>query len=219
MQPQVVARLDNIAKIFGSRIIFKNVSLELHSGEIALLAGPNGAGKSTLLKILAGLSSPDSGNVAIQCQSAYLGHHTFLYPALTAIENLRFHASLGGQTPDAQKMVSALETVGLAAHALEVTRFFSRGMAQRLSFARVLLSDAGLLLLDEPFTGLDAAARDMMRQELLNFRRRGAAILFVSHSPETDAVFSDVVLTLANGEIGVAGAPVPCRNAGMERAC
>ena len=157
-------RLENLAKLYGLKVVFKGVSCRFTAGSITLLAGGNGAGKSTLLRIIAGLSRPSAGEVIFDGTGvggvaredgprlAYLGHATFVYPGLSALENLQFWARAHGLRPSRAELLALLEHVGLAAHAEERAGVFSRGMAQRLNLARVLLLDADLVLLDEPGT-------------------------------------------------------------------
>lgn len=200
-------RLENISKLYGERLIFKSVSLELEPGKILLLAGANGAGKSTLLRIMAGLSRPSGGKVSLdmpagrvaEAQIGYLGHQTFLYPQLSALENLRFWSRLYGleaQEGLENALNSALDRVELARFAHEPAGNFSRGMAQRLNLARVLLQRPALLLLDEPGTGLDERARKLLKNEILLARERGAGVVWISHSLAEDLPCADLAALL-----------------------
>lgn len=204
-----LAALTGIRKAYGSKIIFRGIDIKLEGGKIALILGANGAGKSTLLKIAAGLSQPDAGDVARNYQGAagYLGHATFLYPGLTALENLAFHGAIAGRAPKESALLECLEKVELKRHAREQTRFFSRGMAQRLNFARLLLVQPRLALLDEPFTGLDQRSRSLMRREIIALRAAGSAIAMVSHDVENDSGMADYVFVLDKGIITFAGSP------------
>ena len=165
--------LDRVAKLYGVKVIFKEVSCAFTAGSVSLLVGGNGAGKSTLMRIMAGLSRPSAGRVR-QAESGtrsgglrlgYLGHATFLYPGLTALENLAFWRTAHGLRLSRSDLLTGLERVGLAAHAHERAGVFSRGMAQRLNLARVLMIEPDLLLLDEPGTGLDAASLALLRRD------------------------------------------------------
>ena len=191
--------LKGVAKAFGPRLLFRRVDAALMPGTLSLLAGANGAGKSTLMRVMAGLSRPDAGTVTLNVPEAklgYMAHATFLYPGLTAHENLMFWAKAAA-LPDAGKRVdAALEPVGLTRHAHERAGIFSRGMAQRLNLARLLLAEPQLILLDEPATGLDTASRRMLLQLMLEARSRGAAILWISHDVEEDARHADRIFTL-----------------------
>ena len=226
----MLLRLHKVAKLYGPKLVFKGISLELPAGRTMLIAGPNGAGKSTLLRLVAGLERPSSGDV--QCQAppgalGYLGHATFVYPQLSALENLGFWSRYNGRKADKDVLLAALERVELAHVARERAGCFSRGMAQRLNLARVFLLEPQLLLLDEPATGLDQRSRGILAREVRAARERGAAVLWVSHSLEQDLPLADQVLALAEGRCvylgpaadyrfetpGCAPTPVPPSNA------
>ena len=197
-------RLENLAKLYGLKVVFKGVSCRFTAGSITLLAGGNGAGKSTLLRIIAGLSRPSAGEVIFDGTGAggvaredgprlaYLGHATFVYPGLSASR---------------AELLALLEHVGLAAHAEERAGVFSRGMAQRLNLARVLLLDADLVLLDEPGTGLDVNSMALVRREMLAARERGACVIVVSHDLAGDSPLADRLLLLENRRLAYDGPP------------
>lgn len=183
--------------------MLRSLSLDISQGETILLLGANGAGKSTLLRILAGLGKADTGKVERKAglRQAYLGHPTFLYPGLTAMQNLSFQAKIHGLKISESALLTALEGVGLKAYAHEQAKTFSRGMAQRLNFCRALLTEPELLLLDEPFTGMDSSSQRQMREELAARRQRGTSIVLASHVPELDAALADKILLLAKGKL------------------
>jgi heme exporter protein A len=192
-------RLSSVSHFFGSRLIFKGVTCDLAPASIMLVAGPNGAGKSTLLKIMAGLIAPRAGTVERRVADramAFMGHQTFVYPALSALGNLEFWNSVYGRGLDDAALLGLLERVGLKGFALEAAGTFSRGMAQRLSLARVLLVEPELLFLDEPSTGLDTASQALLYGELEAARARGAGIVWISHDLERDLGRADTVLRL-----------------------
>ena len=191
--------LKGVAKAFGPRLIFRRIDMTLMPGTLSLLAGANGAGKSTLMRIMAGLTRPDAGTVTRRVPEdklGYMAHATFLYPGLDAEENLLFWARAAGLDRAAERVKEALERVGLARHAHERAGVFSRGMAQRLNLARLLLAEPMLILLDEPATGLDVSSRRMLMELMLEARGRGAAVLWISHDLAEDAPHADAVLTL-----------------------
>ncbi len=199
----MLIRLDRVAKFFGNKLVFKDVSFALEAGTILLLAGPNGAGKSTLLKCVAGLEQPSAGvceNNVPDVRVGYLGHQTFIYPQLSAMENLEFWSSLHGMRLDQEALLKALERVGLAHAAHERAGRFSRGMAQRLSLARVFLPEPGLLLLDEPDTGLDKASCTLLFETISAARDKGAGIIWVSHRVERDIALADNILELGKSK-------------------
>ncbi len=186
-------RLENVHKRYGERTVIRNLSYRAQAGTLTIVAGPNGAGKSTLLRLMAGLTRPDSGTAALSCERGsvgYLGHETFLYPRLTALENLAFWQKLHAKPSDETTLLAALDAMGLAALADEKAGTFSRGMAQRLSLARVFLQTPSLLLLDEPLSGLDAASEMRVREGLARLRNNGATLVWVSHDPAKDTTAS-----------------------------
>ena len=192
-------RLRKVSKFFGIRPIFKNVSCEVSAGQVLLVAGRNGAGKSTLLKIMAGLSRPSSGSVDSLIPAAkvsYLGHSTFLYPRLTASENLAFWAGMYGLSLAERDILHRLDKVGLARVAHERAGIFSRGMAQRLTLARAFMTDPDLVYLDEPSTGLDVGSMRILYAEIEQAVARGASVVWVSHQIAQDRERADLVLSL-----------------------
>lgn len=200
----MLLQLRHIAKIYGPRVIFKDVSLAVDPARITLLVGANGAGKSTLLKIMAGLGRPTAGEVewgVNEARLGYLGHATFLYPALTALENLAFWRDVYALRVTSEGLEAVLERVELSRHAHERAGVFSRGMAQRLNLARVLLLEPELLLLDEPGTGLDTRSAGLLRREILAARERGAGIVWISHDVAGDAGVADRVVELRDKRV------------------
>lgn len=208
-------RLSNVAKFYGQRLIFKGVSLSLEAGSVLLLVGGNGSGKSTLLKIMAGLSRPSAGTVECLAgpeKMAYLGHQTFIYPALSAIENLMFwtrlyNAPAGAKGAAALKSAveEALERVELLPFAEEKAGTFSRGMAQRLNLARVFLQEPRVILLDEPGSGLDVRSARILQREIAAARDRGAATVWISHTLADDLPLADQVLALGKSRVLYSG--------------
>ena len=202
-----------VAKAFGPRLIFRRVDAALMPGTLSLLAGANGAGKSTLMRVMAGLTRADAGTVSLNIPEeklGYMAHATFLYPGLSATENLMFWAKAAGLNNAAARVKAALETVGLSRHAEERAGIFSRGMAQRLNLARLILTDPKLILLDEPATGLDVASRSMLLDLMLEARSRGAAILWISHDVEEDARHADFVFTLKDRALTMTAGGASC---------
>lgn len=205
----MLLKLESVAKFYGSRLVFKEASLELARGETILLAGSNGAGKTTLLKIMAGLSRPSAGKVGYGFndgeQIGYLGHQTFIYPALSALENLLFWNRLHSLRKTESDALALLERVELARFAHERAGTFSRGMAQRLNLARILLISPALLLLDEPSTGLDTRSRAMLDKEIQAAAVGGAGIVWISHNLDEDLPKADKVAILAQSRLDFLG--------------
>lgn len=172
-----------VTRRFGYRPVVRDASLTLAAGEALLLTGPNGSGKTTLLRVLAGLLRPSSGVVTRRAVTEFVGHEAMVYDALTGRENLRFFARLRGST-DGRAIDALLERLGLAERGDDRAGTYSRGMLQRLAIARALLPDPGLLLLDEPLTGLDAETAATLVALLGALRDAGTAMVIVSHQLE-----------------------------------
>ena len=203
-------RASGLVKRFGDRRAVDRVDVDLAAGECLAVLGPNGAGKSTLLRMLATLLRPDSGTLAVcghtlpeaagraRAQIGYLGHEPLLYLDLTARQNLELYADLYG-LPDARRRVDdALDRVGLLARSFDLVRTFSRGMAQRLGQARVLLHEPRLLLLDAPYAGLDAAGAHLLDAVLADaVRDRG--VVMVTHEVERGVALAGRLLVLRAG--------------------
>ena len=189
--------LHDIAHFYGHRLILKHISLNIPAG-VTLLIGPNGAGKTTLLSIMGGLITPSSGSVTFpdHARIAMLGHNTFLYPELSAFENLQFWARLYDISPTQTMLEEALSKVDLGNFGHERAGTYSRGMAQRLSLARLLLIEPEIMLLDEPGTGLDTHSLGMLHQTIQEKAQKGTTIVWVTHSVETDWRFADSVIRL-----------------------
>jgi len=212
--PLLTAR--RLQKRFGASPALDDVDLDLAPGERVLLLGPNGAGKSTLLRTAAGLIRPSAGSlllfgedpwrgdrIAIRRRLGLLSHQTFLYDHLTAAENLVFYGRLYGLGTTTAGARRSLDEVGLADRADDPVRTFSRGMQQRAAIARALLHAPDLLLLDEPFSGLDAAGRDTLRR-LLRDRFAGArAFLMATHDLESALPLASRVIVLDAGRVTI----------------
>ena len=199
------------------------VDLELAPGETLAVLGPNGAGKSTLLRMLATLLRPDAGTLEVcghpcpdragraRRELGYLGHDPLVYLDLTARQNLELYADLYGLRDAGPRIDDALDEVGLLARSLDPVRTFSRGMAQRLGLARVLLHRPRLLLLDEPYAGLDAAGARLL-DGVLARRDPGRGVVIVTHEVERGVALAGRVLVLR------AGRPVLCEPPGGDGA-
>jgi heme exporter protein A len=205
-------RVVDVARYFGRRKALSQVNFTCEAGEIVGLLGPNGAGKSTLLNILATLMSPSKGTVtygdrtagdsgaAVRASIGMLGHDLFLYPELTARENLMFFGQLYG-LPDVPRLVAhALEQAGLTARADDFVSSFSRGMRQRVALERALLHDPRLILLDEPFTGLDQASAAALVGRLRNRQQAGCLIVLATHDLDIADRLLTKALFLINGK-------------------
>jgi heme ABC exporter ATP-binding subunit CcmA len=201
-----------VGKSFGRLRALREVELELCAGTFALLLGPNGSGKSTLLRLLAGLATPSVGRVEvwggdprrhhrIRRRIGFLGEQSMLYEHLSAVENLRFFARLYGIDESAGRIWSALEAIHLTVRAHSPVRTYSRGMKQQLALARACLHHPSLLLLDEPFSGLDEAAVRGLQARLDDQRRRGVTCVLATHRAECVLDLADRVLVLKDGRL------------------
>ncbi|GBD32218.1 ABC transporter ATP-binding protein NatA [bacterium HR33] len=170
---------EGVWRFFGGRAVLRDVTLVAGAGEVVLLLGPNGAGKTTLLRVLAGLLRPSRGKVERRGRVGMVAHHSMLYDALTAEENLRFFARLRGVEPE--RAGELLARVGLEPRARQRVASFSRGMVQRLAIGCALLGDPEILLLDEPLSGLDEVSVGTLLELLRESRGRGRAVLVASH--------------------------------------
>lgn len=181
----MLLQLIAISKVYSNRPILKNISLNITSNTITYLTGENGAGKSTLLKIMAGLLKPTSGEIISNCkleEIGYLGHTPFIYQDLSAYENLLFWGRLYKKHLNKKQIATAIEKVKLTRFIYERAGTFSRGMLQRLNFARVLMLKPKLLLLDEPESGLDSQSLSICYNEIINAKTTGAGIVWISHN-------------------------------------
>ena len=186
--------ISGLRKSYGAREALRGIDLDLQRGEFLCLFGPNGAGKSTLLKIIATLLRPSSGQIKVldydlkeqpeqyRRQLGMVSHQSFLYQDLTVLENLEFYATLYGVEQPRERALKLLNQVNLADRSDMLAANLSRGMQQRLSIARALVNDPELLLLDEPYTGLDEYAASVLRDQLQLLHDRKRTIIMVTHN-------------------------------------
>lgn len=205
--------LRQITRRFGHLHALRGVSLSIPEGQTFALLGPNGAGKTTLLRIIATLGRPSSGEVFIQGVNAQeapdqvrsriglISHQTLLYDDLTARENLMFYGKMYGLDHLSDRVDKALDTVGLLHRERDRVRGFSRGMNQRLAIARATLHQPAILLLDEPFTGLDTSARSLLSNMLQALRSEGRTIVLVTHDLEQGLTLADQFGILFRGDL------------------
>src|SRR5579862_1334828 len=182
-----VVTVDNITRRFGRRAALAGVSFALEPRECLAIFGPNGAGKTTLLKVVAGLLLPNSGSVSPSGLSArravgLISHQTMLYPELTALENIEFAAQLYGVPDPRTAALASLASLGVRDRADTLVRQLSRGLQQRVSIARSFVHQPSIVLLDEPFTGLDVHGARVLTDCLLRLKDAGAALVLVTHN-------------------------------------
>jgi len=203
----------DLARYYGRRKALAQVSFTCKSGDIIGLLGPNGAGKSTLLNILATLIAPSRGRVNYGDRTAeqggadvrgrigMLGHDLFLYPELTARENLVFFARLYGLRDVEATVQASLARAGLADRGDDLVSGFSRGMRQRVALERALLHDPRLVLLDEPFTGLDQNSTAALVARLRERQQAGCILIIATHDLEVADGLLSRAIYLKNGRI------------------
>jgi heme exporter protein A len=208
-----VIHVSKLVKAFGRRPVLRGIDLEVPAGQSVALFGPNGAGKTTLIRIIAGLSKLTSGRVLLGGQDAqkagpslrrYIGfvsHNPLVYDSLTAEENLLSFGRMY-EVPDLSgRIVQVLEQVGLAGRRKDVVRTYSRGMVQRLAIGRAILHNPPILLLDEPDTGLDQQAADMLRNLLVELGSGDRTVLLTTHNLERGIEWADRALILNGGRV------------------
>jgi heme exporter protein A len=206
---------DGLVRKYGERAALDGLSFSLPEGQTLGLFGANGAGKTTLLRVLATLLRPHEGGVSVlgaalpkeawkvRGRVGYLGHEPLLYRELSGRENLQFHARLHGVNE--ARIEELLMAVGMQRRADDPVRELSRGMVQRLATARAVLHDPPLLLLDEPWSGIDPGARELL--EPLIGKAAGRTRVLVSHDLEGGAAESDLALGLKAGRQAYLGKP------------
>src|SRR5512134_485187 len=182
-----------LIKRFGPKIVLRNLDFEVATGEFVALLGPNGAGKTTFLRILASLSRPSLGEVkvagfklpneaaSVRARLGVVSHLPLLYGDLSAEENLRFYGRMYGIVHLEPRITEVLEMVGLDTRRRDLVRTFSRGMQQRLAIGRAVLHDPEVMLFDEPHTGLDQDASEMLDHVLREVAAMGRTVVMTSH--------------------------------------
>jgi heme ABC exporter ATP-binding subunit CcmA len=209
----IVAR--DVRKVFGYTPVLDGVTLDVSPGESVALLGANGAGKSTFLKVVATIMRPTSGSLRVlghdvarhaervRGHVGLVAHGAHLWDDLTALENLKVWRTLADHPSDDAALHEALATVELEAFADERTRAFSAGMRRRLSLARFVNAPVRLLLLDEPFSGLDQRGKKWLAEFLLDFKARGGSVLMATHNFERSLDVTDRFAILAGGRIAL----------------
>jgi ABC-type multidrug transport system ATPase subunit len=193
-----VVSLHNVTKLYGRFAALRGISREFRNGTLSVIVGDNGAGKSTLLRVIAGLTSKNSGDLQVEGKLGYMAHASMLYDELTGIENLRYFASLYG-IDDRPRLEGLLRSVDLDPGLTKLTREYSQGMRQRLSLARAVVHDPQVLLLDEPFSNVDAASAKHIIELLARWRDSGKTIIVVTHQPALLENAADEFVTMSQG--------------------
>lgn len=212
-----------LTKTFGLNPVLRGLDLDVPRGEFLTLLGPNGSGKTTLLRILGALARPTSGTVRIggwelpgeaefvRAQLGVVSHLPLLYDTLTAEENLLFFARMYNLPREARRdrVDTVLRRVGLARRARDVVATYSRGMQQRLAIARAILHDPAVLLLDEPYTGLDQDAAALLDELLREVAIGGRTVIMTTHDLRRGHALADRIAILSRGKIAF---DAPCRD-------
>lgn len=206
-EPLLVIR--KLTKRFGTLTALSEITLEVSSGEFVTIFGPNGAGKTTLLRALASLTSPTEGTISFlpdggdpeRHRVGYVSHQSLLYNEMTGHENLAFYGRLYGVSEVDRKASDMLNIMGLGTAGGQLTRGYSRGMKQRLTLARALLHDPYLLLLDEPYVGLDRQGCRLLTDVLRRLKDQARTVLLITHNLNEGLELCDRVLIQHRGSI------------------
>ena len=206
-------RASRLTKHFGHRTVVKEAALSVSPGEVVTIFGPNGAGKTTLIRMLATLLRPTSGALEIEGADALanpsdvrraLGvvvHEHLAYPTFSPYENLRFFGQMYGVEQLEHRATTLLTEVGLQRFIHEPLHIFSRGMTQRFMIARALLHHPSVLLLDEPFSGLDASAKQFVLERIAEERQKGTGVVVTTHNTELGYLVGTRFLFMINGAL------------------
>ncbi len=206
-------QLAKLVKNFGLQPVLRGIDLHVERGEFLTLLGPNGAGKTTLLRVISTLSRPTAGEIKVggwplpksadrvRPHLGLISHHPLLYEELTAVENLTFFARMYRLQEPNGRIAEVLEAVGLKGRGDDPVGEFSRGMQQRLAIARAILHQPDILLLDEPYTGLDQSASAMLDEMLRSVATAGRTVVMTTHNLTRGFANCDRVAILSRGKI------------------
>jgi heme exporter protein A len=202
-----------VTKSFGGFEALRGIDLNIKKGEFVTLFGPNGAGKTTLIKLLSTLAKPSSGKLTVsgydtsrqagkvRASVGVIAHDPFLYENLSAFENIKFFGDMYGLPDSGSRSEELIKLIGLGTRIHDLVRTFSRGMKQRLSVARAIVHDPSVLLLDEPYTGLDQKGAQMFGSTLEWLKSHQRTILMTTHNIEEGLQLSDRVGIITSGKI------------------
>ncbi len=200
--------LDHVTKTFGTHTAVDDVSLEVPTGTIYGFIGPNGSGKTTTLRMIMRILHPDRGRVVVLGEESlgaandrvgYLPEERGLYKQMKVRDVLAFYASLKGVKDNRALIADWLERMGLAAWADKKVQALSKGMSQKVQFIAAVVTRPELVLLDEPFSGLDPVNMDVIRDAILELRRDGATVIFSTHDMATAEKMCDFVFMIYQG--------------------
>lgn len=211
--PRAMIQVQGVSKTYGFMTVLRELDLEVARGQFVALLGSNGSGKTTLLRLIAGLATPTKGTLLVggwripdevervRQHIGVVSHKSLLYPTLTALENLAFFASLYGLPTSQDALLPLLDRVGLRKRAHSLVRTFSRGMTQRLSIARAWVNNPSVLLLDEPYTGLDQEASAVLDTLLRQSHADGRTMIMTTHHLERVPLLAERVIVLHRGQV------------------
>jgi ABC-type multidrug transport system ATPase subunit len=188
-----------LEKRYGAKRVLRGVDLDVERGNFLLVTGPNGSGKTTLLRVVAGLAAPSGGELDVRAERrelGFLGHEPLVYRELSALENLDLYGRLYRVPERRERIGMLLERFGLWDARNERVAAYSRGMQQRLALCRVFLHEPSLLLLDEPFSGLDSEGAELLDRELEE-RTPVSTFVVAAHDPERLGALASARLSLA----------------------
>lgn len=205
--------IENLVKEFGRKGVINGIDLRIEKGDYLVILGPNGAGKTTLLKLISTLLRPSDGTIKIdgydvkedgltvRKRIGVLGHVSYLYDELSALENLRFYAKMYGVTLGLEDIKTILSRVKLSHRMNDLVGTYSRGMKQRLAIARAIIHKPRILLLDEPYTGLDLNGRRILTDMLREFQNQGITTVMVTHDIERGYEMGNRLAVIIDGKI------------------
>jgi heme exporter protein A len=214
---QKTLQINGICKQYGYINILKDINIKISDGDILILVGPNGAGKSTLLKILSTQVRPTKGEISYnnapvykelnvyRRKLSYLSHKTFLYDDLSAYQNLLFFARLYNLNDPDKKVLELLDLLELNSRKYDPVKYYSRGMQQKLTIARVMINDPQFIYLDEPYTGLDSRAEELLSTVILKKMEEESIIVLVSHDIEKSYNIATKIIILNKGAVYYSG--------------
>ena len=213
---ELAVKTERLIKSFGRKKALRSIDLSVPRGAFYVILGPNGAGKTTLLKILSSILKPDSGNVLIfgkdivhhrstRRQIGFVSHNTYLYENLTVQENLRFYGRLYGVEELDKRIAEVVNEFSLGEFSEKPVKTLSRGMKQRASIARAVLQDPDILLLDEPYSGLDPLALQKFTGYLERVHSEGMTAVMTTHNIPLGYAMADFVSIVKNGRFSFTG--------------
>ena len=228
-QPSVAIRTDGLTKRFAARKALRGVDLTVSAGSSLAVFGPNGAGKTTLIRVLTLGLKPSEGSFTVAgCDPGrdaqglrraigVISHRSYLYEDLTAFQNLEFFARLYGVPDPHETAARLLDELELSTRGEDAVHTLSRGLRQRVSLARALVHEPSIVFLDEPFTGLDPHAADLLRRTLERLRERGRTVFLVTHNLGEGLGMCDRFIVLSRGRVADHGASADVDRLGFER--